>query len=110
MGHANSKFAWVTDTLRQERERRISINVTTHNLRTSSLRAYTLVDVPGHKYYKRNMITGISLAESAVLVIAQDTFEKDYKQTKETALIAMAMGCSQLIVAVNSLDMLLLEN
>ena len=67
-GKSSFKFAWIFDHLRKERERGITIDITTKKLE-SSRRLFSIVDAPGHFYYAKNMITGCSQADAALLVI-----------------------------------------
>ena len=67
-GKSTFKFAWVFDKLRAERERGISIDITVKKLE-STRRLFSIVDAPGHYDYAKNMITGCSQADAALLVI-----------------------------------------
>ena len=107
-GKASFKYAWVLDKLKAERERGITIDIALWKFQ-SDKRVFTIIDAPGHRDFIKNMITGTSQADAAVLMIASDVggfeagFSKD-GQTREHALLAQTMGVKQMIVAVNKMD------
>merc|ERR1711907_759823 len=75
----------------------------------SDTRIFTIIDAPGHRDFIKNMITGTSQADAAVLMIASDVggFEAGFSkegQTREHALLAQTMGVRQMIVAINKMD------
>jgi len=108
MGKASFKYAWVLDKLKAERERGITIDIALWKFQ-SDTRIFTIIDAPGHRDFIKNMITGTSQADAAILMIASDVggfeagFSKD-GQTREHALLAQTMGVKQMIVAVNKMD------
>ena len=108
MGKASFKYAWVLDKLKAERERGITIDIALWKFE-SAKRIFTIIDAPGHRDFIKNMITGTSQADAAVLMIASDVggfeagFSKD-GQTREHALLAQTMGVKQMIVAINKMD------
>jgi len=107
-GKASFKYAWVLDKLKAERERGITIDIALWKFQ-SEKRIFTIIDAPGHRDFIKNMITGTSQADAAVLMIASDIggFEAGFSQegqTREHALLAQTMGVKQMVVAVNKMD------
>ncbi|KAM6523925.1 translation elongation factor EF-1 alpha [Fusarium solani] len=108
LGKGSFKYAWVLDKLKAERERGITIDIALWKFETP--RYYvTVIDAPGHRDFIKNMITGTSQADCAILIIAAGTGEfeagisKD-GQTREHALLAYTLGVKNLIVAINKMD------
>lgn len=101
MGKATFEFAWVMDTLKDERERGITIDVAHQRFDTKKY-YYTIVDCPGHRDFVKNMITGTSQADAAVLVV--DAKDGIMAQTKEHVFLARTLGVGQLIIAINKMD------
>ncbi|AIF68973.1 elongation factor 1-alpha [Palaeococcus pacificus DY20341] len=96
------KFAWVMDRLKEERERGITIDVAHMKFETPT-KYFTIIDAPGHRDFVKNMITGASQADAAILVVA--VTDGVMPQTKEHAFLARTLGIGQMIVAVNKMDM-----
>jgi elongation factor 1-alpha len=108
MGKASFKYAWVMDKLKAERERGITIDISLWKFETAKY-YFTIIDAPGHRDFIKNMITGTSQADAAILVIAsgQGEFEAGISkegQTREHALLAFTLGVKQMIVACNKMD------
>ncbi|EFO22165.1 elongation factor 1-alpha [Loa loa] len=108
MGKGSFKYAWVLDKLKAERERGITIDIALWKFETPKY-YITIIDAPGHRDFIKNMITGTSQADCAVLVVACGTgeFEAGISkngQTREHALLAQTLGVKQMIVACNKMD------
>jgi len=108
IGKASFKYAWVLDKLKAERERGITIDIALWKFETSKY-YFTIIDAPGHRDFIKNMITGTSQADCAVLVVAagQGEFEAGIAktgQTREHALLAYTLGVKQMICVVNKMD------
>src|SRR6516162_10789257 len=95
-------FALLTDGLRAEREQGITIDVAYRYFSTAK-RKFIIADTPGHEQYTRNMATGASTADLAVILI--DARKGVIEQTKRHAFIASLLGIPHLVVAVNKMDL-----
>jgi elongation factor 1-alpha len=95
------EFAFVMDQLKEERERGITIDIMHKDFQTPKY-YFTIIDAPGHRDFVKNMITGASQADAAVLVVAVDEGVKP--QTREHAILASVLGIQQLVVGVNKMD------
>src|SRR3989338_5492010 len=100
-GKGTFVFAYVMDTLKEERERGVTIDVSYKKFDVKK-NNFTIIDAPGHRDFVKNMITGTSQADAAVLVVSAK--EGVQPQTKEHAFLAQVMGLKQLIIAVNKMD------
>ena len=108
IGKESFKYAWVLDKLKAERERGITIDIALWKFQSKNFN-FTIIDAPGHRDFIKNMITGTSQADVAILVVAAGAGEfeagigKD-GQTREHALLAYTMGIKQVVLGVNKMD------
>ena len=100
-GRGRFKFAYLLDSLEEERKGGLTIDIMHTPFKTSK-HLYTIIDCPGHKEFIKNMITGASQADAAVLVISAKEGIED--QTKQHAYLVKILGIKQLVVAVNKMD------
>jgi elongation factor 1-alpha len=108
MGKGSFKYAWVLDKLKAERERGITIDIALWKFETEKF-FFTVIDAPGHRDFIKNMITGTSQADCAILMIAgpNGEFEAGISkegQTREHATLAYTLGVRQMIVCINKMD------
>ena len=102
LSDGEDKFRFVMDKLSEERERGVTIDLAHAKFETPKYE-FTIVDCPGHRDFVKNMITGASQADAAVLVVAID--DGVMPQTKEHAFLARTLGINQLIIGVNKMDL-----
>lgn len=102
------KFAWVLDRLKDERERGVTIDLAFQKFESKKY-FFTLIDAPGHRDFVKNMITGASEADCAVLVVSAKKGETDVAvdpggQAREHAFLLRTLGVGQLVVVLNKMD------
>ena len=97
------EFAFVLDALLEEQSQNITIDTTEIRFKTRH-RQYIVIDAPGHKEFLKNMITGASRADAAVLVIAAN--EGVREQSRRHAYLLSLLGIKQLVVVVNKMDLM----
>jgi elongation factor 1-alpha len=102
------KYAWVLDSIKDERDRGITIDLAFQKFETAKF-FYTLIDAPGHRDFIKNMITGASEADAAILVVSVKPGETEAAvepggQAREHAFLARTLGVSQIVVALNKMD------
>ncbi|ERG95597.1 translation elongation factor EF-1 subunit alpha [Haloquadratum walsbyi] len=100
-GKGGFEFAYVMDNLAEERERGVTIDIAHQEFDTQDY-YFTIVDCPGHRDFVKNMITGASQADNAVLVVAAD--DGVAPQTREHVFLARTLGINELIIGVNKMD------
>ena len=101
-GKGGFEFAYVMDNLAEERERGVTIDIAHQEFDTDQYN-FTIVDCPGHRDFVKNMITGASQADNAVLVVAAD--DGVAPQTREHVFLARTLGINELIIGVNKMDL-----
>ena len=108
LGKESFKYAWVLDKLKEERERGLTIDLAFYKLETTTY-FFTVIDAPGHRDFVKNMVTGASQADGAVLFVSAKRGEYEAGtnpggQTREHAFLAKTLGVDQMVVAVNKMD------
>ena len=101
IGKGSFEFAWVMDGLKEERQRGLTIDVAHKRFNTDKY-YFTIIDAPGHRDFVKNMITGTSQADAAVIVVSAP--DGPQEQTKEHVFLSRTLGVPQIIVAVNKMD------
>ena len=96
------EYAFLLDALLEEQKQNVTIDTTQIPFRTPR-RNYVIIDAPGHKEFLKNMITGASSADAAILVIAAN--EGVREQSRRHAYLLSLLGIRQLVVVVNKLDL-----
>lgn len=97
------EFAFIMDTVKEERERGLTIDIMHRPFETQKW-FFTIIDCPGHRDFVKNMITGASQADAALLVISAKTGEGVQEQTREHAWLLRVLGIKQIIVVINKMD------
>ena len=108
MGKESEKFSFLLDRLKEERERGLTISLTFMKFETKKY-FFTIIDAPGHRDFVKNMITGASQADAAILAVSARSGEYEAGmspegQTREHIILAKTMGIDQLVVAVTKMD------
>lgn len=108
IGKSSFKYAWILDKLKEERERGLTIDAMYYKFETPGI-MFTLIDVPGHRDFVKNMITGASQADASVLVVSakRGEFEAGISpggQLREHAFLLYTLGVGQIVVSVNKMD------
>jgi elongation factor 1-alpha len=107
-GKAAFRYAWIVDKLTAERERGTTIDIALWRFETPNY-VFTIVDTPGHRDFIKNMITGTSQAQCALIVVSANPAEFEAGlapegQTYEHALLAHTLGIRRIVVCVNKMD------
>ncbi|MEM7827019.1 MAG: translation elongation factor EF-1 subunit alpha [Candidatus Aenigmatarchaeota archaeon] len=95
------EFAFIMDRLKEERERGLTIDIMHQRFDTPKY-YFTIIDCPGHRDFVKNMITGTSEADGAILVVSAK--EGVQEQTKEHVYLTKVLGVNQMVVAINKMD------
>src|ERR1700684_4202961 len=101
-GEGALDLALLTDGLRAEREQGITIDVAYRYFATAK-RRFIIADCPGHQQYTRNMVTGASTADVAIVLI--DARRGVLEQSKRHAFISALLGIPHMVVAINKMDL-----
>jgi sulfate adenylyltransferase subunit 1 len=101
-GNGHLDLSLLTDGLRAEREQGITIDVA-HRYFATPRRRFILADTPGHEQYTRNMVTGASTAEVAIVLV--DARHGVVEQTRRHAAVAALLGVGHVVLAVNKMDL-----
>jgi len=100
-GKSTFELAWVMDQLKEERERGVTIDVAHKPFNTDKY-YFTIIDCPGHRDFIKNMITGTSQGDGAILICS--AAEGPQAQTREHIFLARTLGIPQIVVAINKMD------
>jgi sulfate adenylyltransferase large subunit len=96
------EFANLLDAFQEEQQQNVTIDTTTIFFKTPE-QNYEIIDAPGHKEFLKNMVTGASSADAAILIV--DAAEGIREQTKRHAYILSLLGIKNVIVAINKMDL-----
>ena len=97
------EFAYLLDSLEEERQGECTIDTTQASLRTADGREFLFIDVPGHQELVVNMLSGASYADLAILVV--DVLARVTEQTRRHAFILQFLGLDGIVVALNKMDL-----
>lgn len=108
LGKETFEFAFLLDTSREERERGVTIDPSHKKIDTKKYE-FTIIDLPGHRDFIKNMITGATQADCAILVVSARPGEAETAlgpegQGREHLILLRSLGVGQIIVAVNKMD------
>ena len=101
LGKKGFEFAFTMDTLKEEQERGVTIDLSHKRFDTDKY-YFTIIDAPGHRDFIKNMITGAAQADCAVLIVAAN--DGVNAQTIEHLKLSKIFGVGQLLIAVNKMD------
>jgi len=101
LGKATWEYAYAVDVRKEEREKGMTIDIAVKKFETAKY-YFSIIDAPGHRDFVKNMITGASQADAAILVVAAG--DGVMPQTKEHLYLAKVMGIAQIVVVVNKMD------
>jgi len=102
-GDEKSKFAYLVDRTGYERQTRRTVESTLVQLKSPS-RSYSLLDGPGDEKYVKHLLSSISQADVALLVLSCDSTAEEYEQMKEHAVLSYTLGVQKLVICVNKMD------
>jgi len=97
------EFAFVMDSVKEERERGVTIDIMHKPFETNKW-FFTIIDCPGHRDFVKNMITGASQADVAIFVVSAKEGEGVQEQTREHAWLLKVLGIGQILVVMNKMD------
>jgi elongation factor 1-alpha len=103
LGKDKIEFAFIMDAFQEEREDGMTIDIM-HTPFESKKRQYMFIDCPGHHEFVKNMISGTSQADAALLIVSAKPGEGIQNQTKEHTWLVKALGISKVVVAINKMD------